>query len=242
VVLALFWWKRNQLLALPPRAWTPALVLLAVALSLHVVAYLIQQPLASTVALFVGIFALIGVAWGPGWMKASIFPFGLFVFSLPTSTFAQPITFQLRLLVAKLVSAISSGILGLNVIREGTQLFNSTHTYGYEVAAACSGLRSSIAIFALSTIYGFITFEKNWKRVVMMAAAFPLAIIGNTIRMMTIVVAAELYGQKGGDFVHENTFFSMVPYVPAIIGVIALAHWLREKTPEAPLALNPKPA
>ena len=63
----------------------------------------------------------------------------------------------------------------MDVIREGTQLFNAAQTYRYEVAAACSGLRSLIAIFAISTIYAFLTFDKNWKRILMILLALPLA-------------------------------------------------------------------
>src|SRR5262249_10196715 len=50
VVLGLFWWKRKQLMALPLRTWWPGLVLLALALGVHVVAYMIQQPKLSIIA------------------------------------------------------------------------------------------------------------------------------------------------------------------------------------------------
>ena len=242
VVLALFWWKRKQLLALPSRTWWPALLMLAGALVLHILGYLIQQPRISIVALFAGIYALMGLAWGPAWLWGSLFPFFLFVFNVPVSSISQPITFRLRLLVSWLVTGICNNLLGIDVIREGTQLFNSAHSYGYEVAAACSGLRSTIAILALCTIYGFMTFDKNWKRILMMAAAFPLSMLGNTLRMMAIIIAAEIGGKSWGDFVHENIFFSLLPYVPAILGVIGLAHWLREPAAEPALIPKPNPA
>ncbi len=242
VVLALFWWKRKQLLALPSRTWWPALLMLAAALMLHILGYLIQQPIISIVAFFVGVYALMGLAWGPAWLWGSLFPFFLFAFNVPFASIAQPITFRLRLLVSWLVTGICNNLLGIDVLREGTQLFNSARTYGYEVAAACSGLRSTIAILALCTIYSFMTFDKNWKRALMIAAAFPLSMLGNTLRMMAIIIAAEVGGKSWGDFVHENFFFSLVPYVPAILGVIALAHWLREPAAEPALISKPNPA
>ena len=240
VVPVLFWLKRKQLLALPSRAWWPALLMLAGALMLHALGYLIQQPRISIVALFGGIFALMGLAWGPAWLRGSFFPFFLFAFNVPFASIAQPVTFRLRLLVSWLVTGICNSVLGIDVVRSGTGLTNSTHSYGYEVAAACSGLRSTIAILALCTVYGFMTFDKNWKRLLMMAAAFPLSVLGNTLRMLIIIVTAEIFGQSGGDFVHENFFFSLLPYVPAIVGVILLAHWLREPALEP--ALSPKPS
>ena len=244
VVLVLFWLKREQLLVVTHRLWWPALILLGAALVLHVLGYIIQQPKVSIVALFCGIYALMGLAWGPAWMRASLFPFVLFVFCVPISTFGEPvssITFYLRLLVSKLVVFICNVVLGMNIIREGTQLYNSAHTFTYEVAAACSGLRSLVSIFVFSTIFVFINFEKNWKRVLVVAAAFPLAVIGNTLRMLLIVVVAELDGQSTGNFVHENTFFSLLPYVPVFVGLILLGHWLREQTEKPPSSPTPAP-
>ncbi len=245
VVLALFWWKRRQLLAVPVRAWWPGLLLLAGCLLLHMVGFLIQQPKVSAVALFCGIYALMGLAWGVAWLRASFFPFFLFAFSVPITGVGGPIaytTFHLRLLVTRLVTIVCNTVLGIDVHRDGTQLSNAAQTYSYEVAAACSGLRSVIAIFALCTIFGFVTFEKPWKRACLMAAAIPLAVLGNMLRMLTIIIAAEMDGQSGGNYVHDSAIFSMLPYVPAILGILVLGHWLREKTAETAPPLNPTPA
>jgi len=243
VVLALLWWKRKQLLAASHRAWWPGLILLAGALALHVLGYMIQQPRISIVAMFAGIYALMGLAWGSGWLRASFFPFFLFAFCIPITSIGEPITFPLRNLVSKIVVALcDNNVVGMDIHREGTQLFNSAHTFTYEVAAACSGMRSLVAVFALATIYGFMNFEKNWKRVAMMLASFPLAVLGNVLRLLAIIVTADVAGQDAGNYVHENAVFSLVPYVPAMFGVMLLGHWLREATPEEPmLPLTPKP-
>jgi exosortase len=237
VVLALFWWKRKQLLSIKINAWWPGLLLLAGALMLHVLGYLVQQPRLSIVSLYFGIYALMALAWGPAWMRASFFPVFLFAFCIPFAALGEPVTtvtFYLRLLVAKIVAAIGSTVMGMNVVREGTGLYNYSQHYSYDVAAACSGLRSLVAIVALSTIYGFVNFENNWKRLAMIAAAFPLAVLGNTARMMCILIAAEFDGQAAGNYVHENTICSLLPYVPAFLGLMALTHWLRERPAPSP--------
>lgn len=231
VVLALMWWKRKELLALPIRSWWPGLLLLAAALLLHIFGYRLQQPRISIVALFAGIYALMGLAWGTAWLRASFFPFFLFAFCIPITSIGEKITFPLRHLVTHIVAFICNKILFMDVIREGTQLFNSSHTYAYEVAAACSGLRSLVAVFAIATIYGFLVFRKNWKRAAMMLAAFPLAVLGNVVRMLFIVITADIAGQRAGNFVHENGFFSTIPYALAFIGVYVLGNWLRADPP-----------
>src|SRR3972149_301392 len=88
VVLALMWWKRKELLALPLGLWWPGLALVAFALVLHVLGYMIQQPRVSIVALFAGIYGLLGAAWGWRFMRASFFPFFLFAFCIPFGSLA----------------------------------------------------------------------------------------------------------------------------------------------------------
>jgi exosortase/archaeosortase family protein len=89
-------------------------------------------------------------------------------------------------------------------------------------------MRSLIAIFLLATIYGFIAFRSAWKRLLLMALAFPLAILGNLARMLLIIMAAELGGQEAGNYVHESSLFSLVPYVPAIIGLLVVGRLLEK--------------
>jgi hypothetical protein len=71
LVVGIFWWKRKQLLALPLKLWWPGLPLLAAALVLHIFGYLVQQPFVSVVAMFAGIYALMGLAWGREWLRHS---------------------------------------------------------------------------------------------------------------------------------------------------------------------------
>ena len=59
-----------------------------------------------------------------------------------------------------------------------------------------------------------------------MLAAFPLAVIGNSVRLLLIVVVAKLFGRKMGDWVHENPIISILPYVPVTLGLAYLTHWL----------------
>jgi len=227
LVVGLFWWKRNELLALPLKLWWPGLLLLVFAMALHILGYVVQQPRLSIVALFTGIYGLMGLAWGREGLRKSFFPFFLFIFSVPLGEQGNFITFPLRLLVSQLVEIVAH-IFGIDVMRVGTQLYDPSGTYQYEVAAACSGIRSLVAIFLLAAIYGFITFPSTGKRIFLMALALPLAILGNLLRMLCIIVAAEMGGQKWGDFVHENWFFSIVPYLPAIVGLLLVGCWMEK--------------
>ena len=241
VVLVLFWLKRRELMGLELRTWWPGLVLVVFGLALHILGYLVQQPRLSIVGMFAGIYGLTGMAWGWAWMRVSFFPFFLFVFCVPLGSFTGFVTFPLRLLVTRLVELICHFVLSIDVIREGTILKDATGHYQYEVAAACSGIRSLVAIVALGVILGFFSFRKWWQRLAMVAAAFPLAVAGNLLRMLAIVIAAEVGGQSAGNYVHEGGpggVISLLPYVPAFFGLLWLERFLRGKY-EMPVASAP---
>ena len=62
-----------------------------------------------------------------------------------------------------------------------------------------------------------------------------------------IVIAADMGGQAWGNKVHENFVFSLVPYIPAIVGLLLLGRFLegRERRQEVVLSsesLDPKAA
>jgi exosortase/archaeosortase family protein len=86
-----------------------------------------------------------------------------------------------------------------------------------------------------------LSFRSGWKRGVLMASAVPLAVLGNVVRMLTIIVAAELWGQEAGAYVHEGGPFgiiSLLPYAAAFAGLLLLGYMLREE----PLKPVPPPA
>jgi len=160
-----------------------------------------------------------------------VYPFFLFVFSIPLASHLNFILFPLRLLVSWLVE-MTSHLLGIDVIRHGTQLTDPSGAYGYDVAAACGGMRSLVAIFLLATIYGFATFRTPGKRIFLMALALPFAVLGNMLRLLLIILAADLGGQEWGNYIHEGGplgIISLLPYVPGIAGLIYAGHRLERR-------------
>jgi len=138
------------------------------------------------------------------------------------------ILFPLRLLVTWLVEMFAH-LVGINLIRHGTQMLDPSGNYQYEVAAACGGMRSLIALFLLATVYAFGTFRSPGKRIFLMAMALPFAVLGNFVRLFCIILAAEMGGQEWGNYVHEGGpggVFSLLPYIPGIIGLILVGRWM----------------
>lgn len=229
MVLVLLWWRRQEIVSLSKRVDGWGLTFLIGALLVHLAGYMVQQARISMVAFFLGVYAITGLFWGRNWLRAALFPFCLFAFCVPLGAGGtEIITFPLRVLATKITAVLCHVLLGIGVVQNGTQLFDAAGSYQYEVAAACSGIRSLTAILAFGVIYGYVTFKTTWRRVVTAAAAFPLAVVANVFRLTLIVLAAEAFGQKAGNYVHESTVFSLAPYIPAIGGMLCLGWWMRE--------------
>lgn len=232
VVLVLFWVKRHELSRLNLRGWWPAMGLVVAGLCLHLLGYAVQQPRISILGMIAGIYGLMGMAWGWPWLRASFFPFFLLVFCIPVGSLSDAITFPLRLVVTRLVTAFSHFVLAIDVVQNGNVLMDPTGRYQYEVVAACSGIRSLFATGVLAVILAWASFQRPWKRLVMLASALPLAILGNMLRLQAIIIAAEIWGQQSGDFVHDGGpygIFSLLPYVPAFVGLLVLERVLEER-------------
>jgi exosortase len=234
VVLALLWWKRKELAAAPKRNWWPAFGIIVIAILLHGLGYMVQQTRISLVGFFVGIYGIVGVVWGPAILRATFFPMFLFAFCMPMGgTLANSATLPLRIVATKITTIVAHLVFGINVIQDGTRIFDANHTYSYEVAAACSGIRSLTATLALALIYAFVMMKSPWRRLAMVTATIPLAIAANVFRLSTIIIASEAFGQETGKYVHESSWASLMPYIPMIGGILLLGHWLREKRPQS---------
>jgi exosortase len=238
VVLVLLWCRRDELVAMSKGVCWPALAVFVGGVLIHVLGYMVQQARISVIGFFVGLYGLTGLFWGAGWLRAALFPFALFAFCVPLGSSGDVITFPLRMLATRITSVVCDTLLGINVLQDGTRLFDAGGSYQYEVAPACSGIRSLTAIMAFGVIYGYVSFKTMWRRLLIAGAAFPLAVLANVFRLTLIVLAAEAFGQKAGNYVHESSLFSLAPYLPSIGGMLLLGWWLRENK-ERPVADEP---
>ncbi len=233
VVLGLLWWKRRRLEQLTTRLWWPGLLILAAAGALHWLGFAIQQPRVSVVALLLGIYGLAAAVWGRALAREIAFPYVLLIFCVPVGDLADPLTVPLRQFSTDVTVGVARHLLGIPVLQVGVQLLDPRGTYQYEVAAACSGINSLVTLLVLTSIYGVVTFSTAWKRLVMVALALPLAVAGNVLRLVCIIVAAEGFGPAAGNFVHE--WFGFVTFGLALLVVLAVGRWLQHpRLPAAP--------
>jgi exosortase len=122
--------------------------------------------------------------------------------------------------------SISHYGLGIDVVRQGSQIFDSTRSMQYDVAPACSGIRSLAAMGLFSTLYGFLGFTKVWKRWLIMLSAIPLAVAGNTARITITIIVGKTWGQEAGARIEQNLGF--ITFAIGLLGLFIIGYWLRE--------------
>ena len=230
VVVGLLIWKRDELRQIPKMIWWPGFAIVALGLVIHIAGFMVQQARVSMVGFIVGLYGLTGLVWGKAWLRATFFPMFLLGFCIPLGTLAEVITLPLRKLVTFISVGIGHGLLGIDVQQNGSQILDLQGRPLYDVAPACSGIRSLISLLALTTIYGFMTLNSIWKRMIIILTAFPLAVVGNVMRISSVIVVGELFGQKAGMLIEQKLGF--LTFAVAIAGMLFMGRLLRNKNVE----------
>jgi len=97
--------------------------------------------------------------------------------------------------------------------------------WGVDVANPCSGLRSLLAMTALTSAYAFATQRTLWKKLALFAASIPLAIAGNIVRIVVIGLIAESFGEKVAvGLIHEYSGY--VVFIVAIALMVSFGSLL----------------
>jgi len=158
----------------------------------YVAAYRTLQP---RIAMAGFPFILWGSAWYLwGWRVAKILTFPLFFFwlAIPLPSFQQATT-HLQLLATSLAHH-GSGLFGVETYVEGTKVLPLKGNWKpLDIATGCSGIRSLMALLMISATWAYIAKMALWKKALLFLSAFPLAILGNALRVISIFVIAE-YG------------------------------------------------
>jgi exosortase len=105
------------------------------------------------------------------------------------------------------------------VVAEGT----SIHAPGYifRVAAACSGLKSLIALGTLTVLVAYVLSGPAWKRLLLAAAAVPVAVLANIVRIMVVVLVGTSFGERAAEgFFHQGS--GLVVFLVALFLLVGL--------------------
>jgi exosortase len=177
--------------------------------------------------------ALPFLLWGSAWYfwgwrvaKMLLFPMFFFWLAIPLPNFQQATT-HLQLLATQLAHH-GAGLFGVETLVQGNQI-SSVHG-GWEpleIAKGCSGIRSLMALLMISAAWAFIADMALWKRVLLFLAAFPLAILGNALRVISIFVIAE-YGDAEWGRETWHDWSGLLLFYPFSLLLLLMIHSLLE--------------
>ena len=222
--------RRSELTAIAKEPWTPALALVPVGLLLHISGYVVQQTRLGVVGFLVGLFGIMGMYWGRAWMRGFAFPYLLFFFCVPISVFLDTLTHGLRILSTLLSTTFCEWILNMNLQRAGTMVFQKASAtaqgFRFDVAPACSGIRSATVVLLLTVTFAFLNFRTPWRRIFLILLSPAFAVLANVIRLIVVFAVAEAAGQAAGEAV--ETKFGFATFLIALGCVFLVARWLQE--------------
>jgi exosortase len=215
---AYFAWERREALRSAPRQPTAAGAALAAVSLLLFVAGTLGAELFLTRVSLVGVLAgSVLFVWGRAPFRLLLFPmaFLLLMIPLPAIVFNQ-IAFPLQLLASQ-VGETAIAAAGVPVLREGNVLHLPARTL--EVAEACSGIRSLVSLLMLAIVLGCFTEPRMPARVLLVAAAVPIAILANAARVAGTGLVAEWVSPAAADgFFHS--FSGWLIFIVAFAGLL----------------------
>ena len=169
-------------------------------------------------------------------VRAITFPLGFLFFAVPFGEFLIPPLMDFT--ADFVVTALQ--ITGIPVYREGT--FFTIPSGQWSVVEGCSGLRYLIASFTLGTLYGYLTYRSNKRRLIFVALSLIVPIFANGMRAYMIVMIAHLSNMQlalGVDhYIYGWVFFGIVMTLLFWIGAFWREDQLDQQRQENKIAVN----
>jgi exosortase len=154
------------------------------------------------------------VLWLWGWhmFRMLLFPWAFFVFVWPMPFLDPIIAFPLRIAMSTMASHLLP-LMGIPCIQSGTALLSPPDTlhniplgarFQIDIADPCSGIRSLFALLMFSALFGYLFLPRLWQQWTVFLSAFPLAILGNLIRVIMLVLGSICFGSAFAIGTNDN--------------------------------------
>lgn len=175
------------------------------------------------------------VAWSRGWacLRAAAFPVGFLLLMAPLP---QAVVAAVTLKIQLFAAAVAVGmlrLLDLPVYQRGVVIELPAMTL--QVAEACNGLRFLMALLVATAAFAQVTQRNVRRKITLFAAAIPVAIVANAMRVAAITLAVHWVGPEAASGTIHNWIGKSV-WGATLIPLIALAFVLARTAPKAPRA------
>ena len=194
--------RRNDLLRAPVKGSNLGLGVIIVGVLVYWFGMRAENQYFGYAAIQILLAGVILWLWGWNVFRILLFPWAFFIFAWPVPFLDPIIAFPLRMMMSTMASHLLPWI-GIPCIQSGTALLSPADTlhgipmgasFQIDIADPCSGIRSLFALLMFSALFGYLFLPRMWQQWVIFLSAFPLAILGNLVRVILLVFGSILFG------------------------------------------------
>ena len=196
-------WQRAAKLG-SPGAESLGLLGVAASLGLYAVGLGLGSPTTIGLAAVLASASVVWHFWGGPGVRRLMFPLGLLLFVVPIPPVVlTPIVLQLQFFVSRAAVDLLH-LAGFTILREGNVVQLAAGPLF--VAEACSGITSIVTLLPLAAVLAYFTEKRSRVRVALVLSVIPIAMLGNLLRVVATVVAAQAVGidEATGSWLHES--------------------------------------
>ena len=239
IAAAVVWTRRRDWRQRPREVDARGWLLLGPALALHLTGALLMIDSWSAASL---VLAVPGAAWlalGRARLRGLWPVLWLTALMVPAPIYVEGrLAFELKE-VAVGGGSFLANLLGADVVRQGDRLVPTGVEGSLFVADACSGLRSLLAMMTLAYCLAFFTGPaRTLRRVALLLAAAPLAVLANVLRISALCLMARWVDVPFAEGT-GHTLANAVEWVALLLTLLATDRWLSRRA--APPAGDAQP-
>ena len=180
-------------------------------------------------ALYLAAFAMIALLAGLVWtlgggnvLRRLAFPLAYLLLMVPLPAWDR-ITLPLALFTGVCAGGLVQ-FLGLDVTVAGNSV--TLPNANLEIGAQCSGVNSLIALIALLVLVAYLWEGPLWSRLALVLFAVPLAVLGNILRVATLLFVARAWGADAA-FTYYHDYSGIFFFVGVLLLLYPLTRLLR---------------
>jgi len=215
ISIFLIWKKKNDIIIQEERDSSNfGFYILIASLLLYIISFFWNIRFLSGIALIISIAGVICFFYGNEVLKELTFPiiFLIFMIPLPLNDYLAPF-FQS---ISTVCSAELINMIGISAEYNGYEIHLSNSVF--EIALACSGIRSIISLMAIAALFSYLIDGALIAKVIIFLSSIPLALIGNILRITSVLFIADRYGSEAAmNFFHS--FSSLMLFIISLTGL-----------------------
>ncbi|MGC4016754.1 MAG: exosortase/archaeosortase family protein [Luteolibacter sp.] len=224
LLVGLLIWRRKEIMASRGEGEWLGLIPAIFGAVLFILSYRTLQWRVAIIGLPFLLTGSVWYLWGRRTAWLLVFPFFLIWLAIPVG-FLQQATGGLQLIATRLAHAGAS-LCGIPTTILGNKLIMGDGT-GFDVDEGCSGIRSLWALMLIASAWTYVARMPLWKRAALFISAFPIAIIGNALRLISIFIIAKY---SGADFAGRtwHDWSPLVFFYPFSLFLLMTVHSILE--------------